>query len=73
MFRAQLGRSYQSYVAEIKMLRARYLLSHTDMKIYEISAQLGYKDVNYFSRIFRKRYGAPLSQFRRQSQGDYQI
>lgn len=73
MFRTQLGRSYQSYVTEIKMLRAQYLLSHTDMKIYEISAQLGYKDVNYFSRIFRKRYGAPLSQFRRQGQSDYQI
>ncbi|MGM9676771.1 MAG: helix-turn-helix domain-containing protein [Butyricicoccus sp.] len=73
MFRAQLGRSYQSYVTEIKMLRAQYLLSHTDMKIYEISARLGYKDVNYFSRIFRKRYGVPLSQFRRTGQDDYQI
>ena len=54
------------------MLRAQYLLQYTDQKIYEISAQLGYRDVNYFSRIFRQRYGVPLSQYRQQTQ-DYQI
>lgn len=73
LFRNQLGRSYRSYVTDIKMLRAQYLLQHSNMKIYEISALLGYKDVNYFSRIFRERYGIPLSQFRRRSQPDYQI
>ena len=72
LFRSQLGRSYRSYVTDIKMLRAQYLLQYTDQKIYEISAQLGYRDVNYFSRIFRQRYGVPLSQYRQQTQ-DYQI
>ena len=72
LFRSQLGRTYRSYVTDIKMLRAQYLLKYTDQKVYEISAQLGYRDVNYFSRMFRQRYGVPLSQYRQQMQ-DYQI
>lgn len=73
LFRNELGQSYRDYVTGIKMRRAEYLLQHSDMKIYEISALLGYKDVNYFSRMFRRRYNLPLSQFRHQNQLDYQI
>ncbi|MCD8356600.1 MAG: DNA-binding response regulator [Clostridia bacterium] len=73
LFRNELGQSYRDYVTGIKMRRAEYLLQHSDMKIYEISALLGYKDVNYFSRMFRQRYGIALSQFRHQNQLDYQI
>ena len=61
------------------MKRAQYLLRYSSKKIYEISALLGYKDVNYFSRKFREKMGVPLSQYRQQSRAaentslDYQI
>lgn len=73
LFRSQLHTSYHNYITDMKMLRAKYLLQHSDKKIYEISALLGYKDVNYFSKIFRQRYGIPLSQFRHSKPLDYQI
>lgn len=73
LFRRELHRSYRDYLLDVKMYRAEYLLLHSDQKIYEISALLGYKDVDYFSRVFRQRYGVPLSQLRHQNQLDYQI
>ncbi|MDO4173516.1 MAG: DNA-binding response regulator [Eubacteriales bacterium] len=73
LFRTELGRSYRAYMTDVRMLRAEYLLRHSDMKVYEISALLGYKDAEYFSRVFRQRYHVPLSQFRRENQMDYQI
>ncbi len=73
LFHYELGYAYREYVLKVKMRRAEYLMLHSDMKIYEISALLGYKDVNYFSRMFKRRYGIPLSQLRSQNQQDYTI
>lgn len=79
LFRSQLGVTYHAYTSELKMKRAQYLLRYSSKKIYEISALLGYKDVNYFSRKFREKMGIPLSQYRQQSRMeensslDYQI
>ncbi len=79
LFRSQLGMTYHAYTSELKMKRAQYLLRYSSKKIYEISALLGYKDVNYFSRKFREKMGISLSQYRQQSRAeentslDYQI
>lgn len=79
LFRSQLGMTYHTYTSQLKMKRAQYLLRYSSKKIYEISALLGYKDVNYFSRKFREKIGVPLSQYRQQSRAeenrciDYQI
>ena len=73
LFQRRLKRSYHSYVSNTKILRAEYLLKHSDLKIYEISTLLGYKDANYFSRIFRQKHHMSLSEFRKDSSADYQI
>ncbi|MGN1030000.1 MAG: helix-turn-helix domain-containing protein [Butyricicoccaceae bacterium] len=73
LFQRRLHCTYHSYIGRVKMLRAEYLLQHSELKIYEISTLLGYKDTNYFSRIFRKTHQMTLSEYRRQSNGDYQI
>ncbi len=41
-FQRGLNKSYRVHVTDIKMLRAQFLLRHSDMKMYEISALLGY-------------------------------
>ena len=45
------------YLGSIRMHHAIDLLMHTHLNIGQISEQVGYQDVNYFSHFFRKYYG----------------
>ncbi len=56
-FRQKTGIRFNDYLTSVRMARARYLLTNSDMRVYEISANLGYKDTDYFNRLFRKYNG----------------
>lgn len=55
-----------SHVANLRIEKAKYLLSHSDMKMYEISESVGYNDYAYFSQIFKRYTGTTLSNYRKQ-------
>lgn len=60
-FRALFGCSPVEYILQIRMDRARLLLRESLLSVGEISEELGYKDVGYFSRQFKQRTGiSPL-------------
>ena len=46
------------------LLRAVTLLSDPQLRLNEVCLKVGFKDANYFSRVFRKYYGCTPSQFR---------
>lgn len=64
VFKSETGESLGDYIIRIKMERARYLLQHTNRKIYEITAELGYQNPQYFSRMFKKYYGMTPNEYR---------
>jgi two-component system response regulator YesN len=73
-FATKTGTRFNNYVTMVKMARARYLLINTQLKTYEIGYQLGYHDINYFSKLFKKHYGENPSEYRINLKGvDYQI
>jgi two-component system response regulator YesN len=43
-----------------------YLLKNSNMKIYEITSELGYQNPQYFSKTFKKYYGMTPQEFREQ-------
>ncbi len=57
VFRQRTGELLIEYITRIKMERAVRLLEHSSMKAYEIALLLGYKDTEYFSRLFKKYKG----------------
>ncbi|MBQ7794851.1 MAG: response regulator [Clostridia bacterium] len=57
MFKAETGESYVNYVTNKKMERAKSLLMNKDLSITEIANILSYKDINYFSSLFKKQVG----------------
>lgn len=65
--------SYRLYHQELRMSRAEYLLRHTEMKLYEICEKLCFRDVNYFSRLFKKRNGTTVSDYRNTDTLEFQI
>jgi len=54
------------YILKIRMRIACSLLVNTDMRVYEIANKTGYGDVNYFTKQFRKMFGALPTEYRNQ-------
>ena len=52
------------FIQERRMLEARRLLKYSDLQIQEIAFELGYEDVQAFSRFFKKQEGLSPSKFR---------
>ncbi len=68
LFRRQMGTSPQRYLMDIRMTKARELLSTTDCTIGEAARLSGYDNPLYFSRLFSKLYGCPPRDYRQRQQ-----
>ena len=64
LFKSETGESLGDYIIRVKMERARWLLAHTNRKIYEITAELGYQNPQYFSKMFKKHFGVTPLEYR---------
>jgi len=56
IIRTECDLSVNEWIQNIRMEEARRMLLETDLKIYEISAIVGYTSVDYFTSVFRSRY-----------------
>lgn len=69
MFRQYTGLAPAQYIAQLKIQKAKELLSITTKTIKEIALELGYESIDYFSTQFRKQAGQTPTQFRSLCQG----
>jgi AraC family transcriptional regulator of arabinose operon len=67
LFKRHYGTSPMAYFSELRMQRARELLSFTKLSVKEIAAELGFDDPLYFSRAFKKVSGMSPSDYRLKS------
>lgn len=54
IFKEQYGISVNSYVINMRITKAKHFLRFTDLTTTEIANRVGYEDVNYFIRTFKK-------------------
>ena len=64
LIKKELGMSFQEYVTQQRIQRAKRLLLSTDMKIYEVALAVGIEDMNYFSYRFKSIVGVSPKSFR---------
>jgi two-component system, response regulator YesN len=64
LFKEKMGVNFNEYVLDLRMNKAKELLAKTNLKIYDISEKLGYKDIRYFYKIFSSMAGMSPSQYR---------
>ncbi|OXS60498.1 hypothetical protein B1A99_08740 [Cohnella sp. CIP 111063] len=61
IFKEHVGRSFNGYLTGKRMERARELLRDTSLRLQEIAEIVGYEDPKYFSKVYKKYYGASPS------------
>lgn len=64
LFRRQTGEKYVQYLNGIRIAKAKELLLTTDRKLYQIARAVGYDNVKYFFRVFKKWEGITPEQYR---------
>ena len=65
VFSKYTGSTFTEYVTDVRMERARALLTGTILPIGQVADRVGYPDVYYFSKVFKKRFDAPPGRFRK--------
>lgn len=63
LFKKSTALGFNEYVTQAKISKAKYLMFHTDLKMYEIAAELGFENSFYFSRVFKKIEGCSPRQY----------
>ncbi|KMZ53551.1 response regulator [Dorea sp. D27] len=64
IFKKETGNSFIGYLTEYRMEQASRQLVETDEKNYIIAKNVGYTDPNYFSYVFKRRFGVSPSKYR---------
>lgn len=64
LFRKESGMHLMSYLAVVRMERAKKLLKTTNHSVREISRMVGYHECSYFTSVFRRHHQCTPSQFR---------
>jgi len=64
LFRTEVKINFINYLTQKRMEKAKELLKNPRMKIYEISASVGYENSRYFSSIFKKYVGVTPIDYR---------
>ncbi len=65
MFKKHYGMSFKDYLNSVRINSSKEMLVRTDMKVYEISAAVGYQSVDYFVNKFVSQTGETPARFRK--------
>lgn len=63
LIKKNTGFNFIDWLSMLRVKKAKELLSISDYTVKEVCFMVGYKDPNYFSRIFKKKIGMTPSEF----------
>lgn len=66
IFTKKVGESFNSYLDRIRIEHSKLLLKDETLKVYEIAERIGYKNVDYFHKKFKKYVGESPAEYRKQ-------
>ena len=53
------------YLTELRMNKAKKLLCGDECSVQDVAEQVGYRDLKYFSRLFKKTTGISPSDYKK--------
>ena len=66
LFKEQTGKTFLEYVNEYRIQRASEMLIFSDDMITDIAMEVGFNNLSYFIRQFKRFHGCSPVQFRKQ-------
>lgn len=69
IFKSVVGQNYIDFLISCRMNKTKDLLLNTNMKIYEISDAVGYKNIRSFTKFFKSNCGMSPSEYRNKFMG----
>ncbi|MCA0753491.1 helix-turn-helix domain-containing protein [Paenibacillus sp. N4] len=64
-FKIHENMTFLEYLLQQRMEKAKHLLEHTDMKIYEIAGEVGYTEMDWFYKKFKSYTGVSANEYRK--------
>lgn len=64
IFKKETGMSLTQYINEQRLLMAGHLLKHSDYNINYVADLVGFENLSYFTRLFKKNTGFTPSEYR---------
>lgn len=65
IIKKETGKNYTDLVREKRLSQACFFIETTDMNIDEIAALVGYENVSFFYRVFKKTFGISPKKYRK--------
>ncbi|MDF2726380.1 MAG: helix-turn-helix domain protein, partial [Paenibacillus sp.] len=71
LFHKTVGKTPIEFLTKVRMEKAVELLRNHERSLEDIALSLGYADVSYFVKVFRKFFGIPPGSFRKNHSTDH--
>lgn len=66
IFKRETGFGFSEYLTLVRLQHAEYLIKNKNHTITEVSHRCGFEDSNYFSYVFKKKYGISPREMKKQ-------
>lgn len=63
-FKTGMGVTILEYVTEVRLQKAKELLRERRLKVKEVSIQVGYENISYFTQLFAKKNGVTPNEYK---------
>ncbi len=67
-FKKELGFTFRDFVVRVRIERAAELMKHSSASVTEAAFVVGFNDLSYFARMFRRQLGVSPSHYRSESE-----
>ena len=64
IFKQCFDKSFIGYLTEYRLERAKQLLADVRINVKDISVNVGYRDSNYFAKVFKRAMGSTPTEYR---------
>ncbi|MEK3902443.1 response regulator transcription factor [Paenibacillus sp. FSL R7-0179] len=67
-FKQEYGINFSDYIVSVRIEKAKLLMQNPGLKLAQISEMVGFHDVKYFSKVFKKHTGHSPKDYREQAE-----
>jgi len=68
LFKHFIGKTLNEYITELRVQKSTELLLNSDLSVTDVCFGVGFNNLTYFSRVFKKMTGIPPSHYKKYAQ-----